>query len=280
MTYLENRMKEIRRTGEGILSLSLAPSGVRDYSDLWYSTGYLKEAGMSQLLIISFVPDSMKLNGLALAEQRMVAEEMAKGSYRDMVFDSFAAVRGKFPDLPLIATPLLGDVLCYGMGRFIQKAKAAGVNGFDVATYQTIEDAAGYRARVEEAGLAFICALGANGLELDNPLHRKTMEGVVRVTSGELFFVPGAPGNNRPLSGAAVKNLVDFIRELQDKYHNRCPIISIGGVTTPGDAYEMVRIAGTDGVHFSSAYMKRRFNGQSREEIQAWIREVKKAMQS
>lgn len=280
MTYLEKKLQETIAKKEGVLSVSLAPNGIGDYKDLLDSVSYLTEAGLTQLMMLSYVPDAMKLSEIAPSERRLLLEGIQGGSYRDMFFDNAQAVKEKFSDLPLVATPMLGDVLCYGLKRYIKKAAQVGVNGIDSAHYQAVDDPIGYRKLVEEANMGFICAIGAGGLDLDNTDHCKMLDVIVKITSGELFFVPAQPGTSSSLKGAPIKKYVDFIRELQEKNNNHCPIISIGGISSAEDAYEVVQVAGTDGVHFSSAYMKRRFSGQSKKEIQTWLKEVKQAMKS
>ncbi|NMC64312.1 MAG: hypothetical protein GYA55_14200 [SAR324 cluster bacterium] len=279
-TFLEKKLKETIEKKEGILSISLAPNGIRDYEEVLNSVQYLTEAGMNQLLMLSYIPDAMKLAEIAPSERKLLLQGIEKGSYRELFFDNAMAVKKRFSDLPIVATPMLGDVLCYGLERFIKKAARVGVNGWDSAHYQAIADPVGYRKLVEKENIAFICAINAGGVDINNSDHRNTLEEIIRVTTGEVFFVPAIPGTSNVLKGQPVKSMVDFVHELQDKYNNHCPIISIGGINTPEDAYEVVRVAGTDGVHFSSAYMKRRFRGQSKEEIQAWLKEVKQAMKS
>ncbi len=280
MIYLEKKLKETIAQKEGILSVSLAPNGSRDYKDLLDSVSYLIEAGLTQLMMLSYVPDAMKLSEIAPFERRLLLKGIQYGSYRDMFFDNAKAVKEKFSDLPLIATPMLGDVLCYGLKRYITKAAQVGVNGWDSAFYQAVDDPTGYRKLVEEANMGFICAIGSGGLDLDNTDHCKILDAIVKVTSGELFFVPAQPGTANSLKGAPIKKYVDYIHDLQEKNNNHCPIISIGGISSAEDAYEVVKVAGTDGVHFSSAYIKRRFSGQSKKEIQTWLKEVKQAMKS
>ncbi len=279
-TFLEKKHKETIAKKEGILSISLAPNGARDYEDVLNSVQYLTEAGMNQLLMLSYLPDAMKLAEIAPAERKLLLQGIQNGSYREMFFDNAKAVKNRYSDLPLVATPMLGDVLCYGLERYIKKAAQVGVNGWDSAHYQAITDPVGYRKLVEKENMAFICAINAGAININDSTQRKVLEDIIRVTTGEVFFVPAKPGTSNVLKGQPIKGMVDFIRELQDKFNNHCPIISIGGITTPEDAHEVVQVAGTDGVHFSSAYMKRRFSGQSKEEIQAWLKEVKQAMRS
>lgn len=278
MTYLETKLNEVRARGEGVLSISLAPNGVREFDRLLEPIDYLLGAGMNQLLIISYLPTVQKLCNLAPAEQRFVNRESAKGSYQDMVFDNLAAIHAKHPDLPLITTPMLGDMIAYGQRRYVERAIACGVVGWDTCNYTTIPDPTGIRRMVQEKGAGFLGAVWSNMIDINRPEDRKLIRDTVVCSSGELFVVPAVPGSSDGLDGRYVKPVVDYIREVQDELGHRYPLIGIGGIATAKDAYEMVKVAGVDGVHFSSGYMKRVIAGQSVEEITAFLRDVKDAM--
>ena len=105
------------------------------------------------------------------------------------------------------------------------------------------------------------------------------VDGLVRVTSGELFLVPAIPGSGDGIDGEKVRPYVRAIREMQVKNDNICPIIGIGGISTAEDARQLVHTAGVDGVHFSTAFMKRIFAGETYPYIRDWLKLVKTAMQ-
>ncbi len=280
MIFLEKKLTEVREQGEGILSISLAPNGVHDFDQLFGPIDYLLEAGMNQLLIISYLPDVMKLSSLAVAEQQFVLRGAAKGTYMDVAFDNLAAIHAKYPELPLVTTPMLGDMIAYGQQRYVNRAVESGVSGWDTANYLAIPDPTGIRRMVQEKGMGFIGAIWSNAIDINNPEHRKLIRETVRVASGELFVVPAKPGSSNGLDGNIVKPVVDLIREAQAEFNHNYPLIGIGGIATAADAYQLVQVAGIDGVHFSSGYMKRVFAGQSVEEIQGFLREVKAAMKA
>ncbi len=127
--------------------------------------------------------------------------------------------------------------------------------------------------------MGFICAVFSNMLDINDSEDRKTIRGLVEASSGELFVVPAVPGTADGLKGEYVKPVVEYIREVQDEIGHRIPLIGIGGIASAEDAYEMVRVAGMDGIHFSSAYMKRLQAGMPEEEVIEWLKVVKKAMQ-
>lgn len=275
------RMKKalsMRPEGEGILSLSLATFGLRGYSEFAERLDMMVESGMSQLLLISYNSDIFRLAEIAPAEQHMVNLGIAHGMYAEMFADNVAFARERYPELPIIVTPTIGDVLSFGMENFMRTCVKAGVDGMDTAQYPAIADPVGFRKSCEDAGIGFICAAAGGSIDLKNQQAVETMDRLTQVSSGEIFFVPSAPGTQRDLKGETFKPYIDRIHTVQEKSGKRCPVVCIGGISTAEQAHELVHIAGADGVHFSSAFMKRIFAGESLEKISAWLSKAKEAM--
>lgn len=278
---IENRINglaQISRTGEGILSLTQAPSGVHSYSELVEFVSFLVESGLNQLLMLCYEPHDMKVAEIAPSEIRLLKKGLAGGGYTEMFFDNARAVREKFPDLPLIATPMLGDVLCYGRRRFLESCQSVGVDGMDTAHYLAVDDPVGFRKEVMDAGIHFICAICPTALDLTREADRQLLEKYAEISEGEIFLVPSIPGHTTKLEGEPFIEMVQFIREMQKKHGVTGRIISIGGMNTPEDVYQMTHIAGTDGVHFSSAFIKKQLGGMPWESIGSWLKEIKDAM--
>jgi len=267
-----------RPKGEGILSLSLATFGIRGYGEFAERLDMMVESGINQLLLITYHAEVLRLAEIAPAEQHMVNLGLEHGRYAAMFEDNVSFVKERYPDLPVIVTPMIGDVISFGMPNFVRMCKRSGVDGMDTAQYPAIEDPVNFRRSLEKEGIAFICAVNGGSVRMEDETAVAVMDDLVRTTSGELFYVPGIPGTQSDIKGAAVKPYIDRIRAVQDGCGNRCPIISIGGISTAEQAYEMVNIAGTDGVHFSSAFMKRIFAGEPLEKIGQWLCQVKQAM--
>lgn len=275
------RMKKalnVREKGEGILSVSLATFGSRDYREFEERVDMLVEAGINQLLLITYNPEIFRIAEIAPAEQHMVNLGIAGGKYQEMFVDNVQFVRNTHPDLPVIVTPMIGDVISFGIPNFVRLCQKAGVDAMDTAQYPAIKDPVNFRRRLEEAGIGFICAVNGGAVKMDDPHTLSVMDELVRITSGELFYVPAIPGTQNELKGTLFRPYIDRIREVQNKSGNHCPIVSIGGINTAEQAYEQVHIAGVDGVHFSSAFMKRIFAEEPLEKIEIWLREVKEAM--
>lgn len=273
-----NELEKVTETGEGIISCSLAPYGNHNYTDLLHDVEFLKKCGLNQLLLLCYEPVLLKLAEIAPQEMKLLKRGKKDGAYEDMFFDNLKAIREKHPDLPVIATPMVGDVLCYGTDRFLKKCLEYGVDGLDVAHYFAIDDPIDYRRRAMEAGVHFIPAVDAIAMDINNSKHRELIEGLTKIAEdGELLFVGGIPGNADKLDGSYYTPYVDFIRSVQKENDLHARIIAIGGMNTVEDAYQMVQVAGCDGIHFSSAFMKRLLAGKY-DEIETWLKEVKQAI--
>ena len=233
---------------------------------------------MNQLLFITYNPNAGKLGELAPAERTFVKMGRAGGQYEDMFMDNVRAVREKYPDLPILVTPMIGDVLCFGQKRFVKKCVEVGVDGMDTAMYPAWDDPTHFRRDLEAVGINFVAAITGGAINMDDPTTVEAMDKMVRVSTGEIFFVPAVPGTKSELKGSKFAPAIKRVREVQDQYTGRYPIIAIGGMNTAEDAYEAVKVAGMDGIHFSSAWMKRLFANEPLEKIETWLKEVKAAI--
>ena len=278
---IKNRLNDLAKVterGEGIISCSLAPYGNHDYTELLHDVDFLKKCGLNQLLLLCYEPVLLKLAEIAPQEMYLLKRGKKEGAYENMFFDNLKAIREVHPDLPVIATPMVGDVLCYGTDRFFKMCLEYGVDGLDVAHYFAIDDPIDYRRRTMEAGIHFIPAIDAIAMDINNPKHLKLIEETTKIAEdGELLFVGGIPGNADKLDGNYYTPFIDFIRKVQKENNMHARIIAIGGMNTVEDAVQMVQVAGCDGIHFSSAFMKRLLAGKY-DEIKTWLGEIKEAI--
>lgn len=274
-----DKLKDVNARGEGILSCSLAPYGQHNFDKLLSDIQFLRECGLNQLLLLCYEPDVMKLAEIAPAEMKLLLRGIEKGSYNGLFFDNAKAVREKYPDLPLIATPMIGDTLRFGMGRFLNECKKVEIDGMDTAHYMSIEDPCSFRQRTIDSGIHFLCAVDAMGIDMNNPEHILRLDGITKISTGEILFVGGIPGEADKLDGKIYTPIINHIRQVQKENNIEARIIAIGGMNSPEDVYQMTKIAGCDGVHFSSAFIKRLLDGKY-EEIKKWLKECKKAMES
>lgn len=276
-----NRMDslhELRAGREGILSTSLAPVGDRNYSVFTERLDCLIRGGLSQLLEIVADPGVFTGTDIALAETQLVLDSTRRGSYREMFFDTAAVIRQRYPQLPLIASSGIMNVMSYGQKRFLRKCAQFGVDAVDFPRYLTIEDPIDFRRDVRDAGMYIICPIYLDRFDLRCERQMELLEQVTVISEGQLFLVPGASGSSSRFDGRKYRPLIETIRSFQDKHQIKATIICIGGITTPDNAYELVRVAGADGVHFSSACINRLLDGTPLEQVERWLLESKAAM--
>lgn len=272
-----NKLATVNEQGEGILSCSLAPYGDHNYEKLLYDIAFLRDCGLNQLLTLCYEPEIFKLAEIAPLELRMIKRANATGTYPFMYLDNIRAIRNAYPDLPIVCTPMLGELQYYGWGRFIEKLQELEVDAMDVPHYMAVSDPMQWRERLIEAGIHFLGAIDAIELDVDDPDHVEMLEKYVPYNEGEIFFVGGVPGTAGRIDGEYYKPKVDLIRSIIARNGMNTRIVAIGGMQTPEDCHEMVVKAGCDGVHFSSAFMKR-ILVDDYDDIRKWLGECKKAM--
>ena len=277
----ENRLKkltDVTARGEGIISASVACCSKKSYGRLLDDVGALLEGGLNQLLLIFYAPENMRVASIAPAEVAATRNSIAGGTYEEAFFDTAAAVRAAYPELPLIASGVVPDVVTYGIGRFLQRIWETGVDAIDTPNYKAVADPIGLAAQTLAAGGSYIPPITTSQLRLELPEHQAFLSETARIGREEIFFIPGVSGETKRITGAQFVSMVDCLREKQRQQGTNGVIISISGINTPEDAYQLTHVAGTDGVHFSSAYLNRVTAGTPANEIIAWLKEVKCAM--
>ncbi len=280
---MKNRMDKLahcKENGEGIISISLSCNGAREFDRNLELAEMLVKSGVNQLMLITYNTNAGFIGSLAPAERTFVKMGIEHGSYETMWEDNVRVLREKYPELPIIVTPMVGDIITFGQHTFLNKCVELGVDGLDTAQYRCVSDPTGLRKDCEERNLCFIPAINGGGLSVDKPETLKTMDEQASVAFKELFLVPAMPGSKNGINGEYWKPFVERIRRVQKEVNREYPIIGIGGITTAEDARQIVKISGVDGIHFSSAFMKRLFANQSLDEIGEWLKEVKKAISS
>ena len=277
MTRLRN-LQEVVDRGEGILSCSVAPNGAHDYKKLMEDVDLLVESGLNQLLMIFSQPATMRSASIAPAEVNAVKEGVKNGNYMDALFDSAKVVREKYPDLPIIISGIVPDVVSYGLGNFAKKMKETGIDAVDFPVYKAVEDPIGFRYRINEYGIDYITPL-MGAFDLNDEKIKETARKYVEIAGdGEVFLVPGMSGGKKGMDGNVFVKQIEFIKNTQKELKKDGVVVAIGGINTPEDAYQLVNVAKADGVHFSTAYLNRVANGEDKEEIRKWLLNVKKAM--
>ena len=268
----------LRSNGEGILSTSLAPSGDHDYTRFTERLDCLIKGGLNQLLELVADPNIFTGTDIALSETQLILEATQNGSYRDMLFDTTAVIRHHHPNLPLIASSGIMNMMSYGQKRFIRKCMEYGIDAVDFPRYLTIEDPIDFRLDVRNAGMYIICPVYLDRFDLHCQEQMNLLEQVTAISEGQLFVVPGASGSTNRFDGQKYRPLIELIRTFQQKHHIKATIICIGGITNPDNVYELVQVAGADGIHYSSACINRFLNGTPLEQIEHWLLESKAAM--
>lgn len=280
MNKIDN-LTAVRDNKEGILSLSLPITfGRWDESEFFEIMDMCVEAGLNQLLPIMYEPQAFKTAEIAPAEIIVSKDGYLRGNYMDMTFPpTLHKIHQRYPDLPFIASFGPSEIVTYGVGRFLEKCKEFNIDTIDLAIYPAADDPLGLYKAIREAGLNYCCPLHAFSIDMKNPEHLVTFDNLVRLSYGELFLVTAIPTTELGFVGENFIPYVERIREKQKEYQNEdCKILSIGGIISPEDAYQLVRVAKTDGVHFSSKFINRLLQKEPLEKIQTWLKQVKDAM--
>lgn len=277
MLGLEQKLKALRDRDEAILSFVICPAGNLNYDRVYDMADIVTEGGGNHVILLHGTADCVDPRGIVSAERRLFMESVQDGHYREYLFETAKVLHEKYPELVLIANSNIGDIVTYGTERFIKKCAEHDLLGFDIVGYPTIADPFGYNRMANENGIGWINCFMPDVIDLKDPMVRHGISNLIRTSRGEIFIVPGAPGITKNVKGENYRDVVNFIREEQAKYDIYAPIVAIGGMATAEHAYEMVKVAGADGIHYSTAFLKHYFS-ESHEEVVEWIKGIKKAL--
>lgn len=272
---LKNMRKE---TKEGILSVTLPPCDLWDLNKTDELVDMLLHAGVNQLLLLVSDADSSKMAEIAPVEVELLKRGFDSGYHTEMISKPMYHIRERYPDLPLITTAHVGEMAAYGIPRYIAKCKELEIDGLDCCAYQYVKDPLKLREQFEAEGIYHITAIFAKIIDSQDEEMIEIIQNMTDLSTGELYVVPGMLGHPDTLTGEEMKVYVDIIRQRQEKLGNYVPLIGIGGVRSPENAYEMVQVAGMDGVHTSTSFMQRLLANDPLEKIEAYLGTFKDAI--
>lgn len=272
-----DKLSEVRAKGEGIFSVTLTPNSLGTFEQADELVGALRKGGVNQLLMLNIEPNIYRCAGVSPTEIKLLNQGFGGDFYPELFPPILKHIREKNEDLAMLMTTNPGDIFAYGRDRFFNKCNEVGLDGLDV-TYVASEDPIGLLDDAYSHDLKFVCAMFPPSFSWDDPVAMGIVDKMVIASEGEIFMVPAWPGTQGNLDGKFFKPFVDHIKEVQEANGIKGHIISIGGITTPEDAYQMVHVAGTDGIHSSTAFMKKLLAKDSYEEISRWLGEFRDAM--
>ena len=166
--------------------------------------------------------------------------------------------RQRHPDMPLVLMGYYNPIYSHGVARFLDDAKAAGIDGLIVVDLPPEEDVE-LCIPAQEAGLNFI--------RLATPTtDDKRLPKVMTNTSGFVYYV-----SITGITGAANAVATDVGPEVaRIKAVSDLPVIVGFGIKTPEAAQQIASVA--DGAVVGSAIVERIANGDSPADVLAFVK--------
>jgi tryptophan synthase alpha chain len=186
---------------------------------------------------------------------------LSNGITLDKILSSVKTIR-KSSAIPLVLMGYLNPILAYGAEKFFKSAASSGVDGI-ILPELPFEESKTYQSIFNRTGLAHI--------QLVTPTTSPERIALIdHASSGFLYCVSstGVTGSRNTMSGTYLGSV---------KMHAKKNPVLVGfGIRTPMDARRIAAYA--DGVIIGSALIERIAEGTSREEVGAWIRQMKEAL--
>jgi tryptophan synthase alpha chain len=217
-------------------------------------------------------------------EQKADKAALEQGITAEMYFDCIKIIRGLYPQLPVVLVSFESDVFGYGLQKFVEQSRAAGVDGIDTPGYSMVRsrDVSGLGQRLADANIHLIHPISIE-LALSKPgsIENELLQGLIRVSGGFVFLMADSAGKGGGQSGFPKKGLTAAakrIKTYQHKIGKVCPLITVCGISSPDLAGAAYKDVGSDGVLVSSAIIRRLNAGESLETIKIFLQSLKNAM--
>lgn len=180
-------------------------------------------------------------------------------------------IRKRHPDLPMLAMTYSNILVHAGMGKFMDKAKAAGIDGF-ILPDMPVEEAGEYLKSARERGLATVFLASPNTSE-------QKLKDIVENSSGFMYLVSiyGITGARKNFE----EYTVEAIKRTKQAAGGRIPVGVGFGISKPEHARFMAG-AGADAIIVGSAIVDRMSGAKGRMplNLKSFAVSLKKALKS
>jgi tryptophan synthase alpha chain len=258
MNRLERRLSDVRKARDRALALFLTAGFPESDATVDLVLG-LEDAGAD--IVELGMPFSDPLaDGPVIQECSALA--LKNGTTLETIFGYVRAIR-KSSDIPLVLMGYVNPVLRFGVDRFFDRAREAGVDGV-IFPEIPVEEVSLFGPTIESHGLSNIMLVTPT----TSPDRITTID---QRSSGFLYCVSvtgvtGATKAPPPL---------DYIRTVR-RHATKNPVLVGFGISTPDDVHRLASEA--DGVIVGSALLKKLLAGIPRKELMEWVGKMTKAL--
>lgn len=258
MNRLERKLAELQQTHDRALALFLTAGFPDPEATVDLVLGF--EAEGADIVELGMPFSDPLADGPVI--QQCSAAALRNGVTLEKIFRYVATIR-KNSQIPLVLMGYVNPVLRFGVDRFFDHARDAGVDGV-IFPEIPVEEVALFGHAIESRELSNIMLVTPT-----SPHER--IAAIDRQSTGFLYCVSvtgvtGATKGPPPL---------EYLRSV--KLHAlKNPVLVGFGISTPEDVH---RVAGeSDGVIVGSALLKKLLDGVPRTELMGWVKEMKKAL--
>ena len=254
MTRIDSKFAELRQAGKKAF-VAYVMAGDPDYDTSLELVKGLPGAGVDIIeLGLPFTDPMADGPTIQLAGQRA----LAGGQTLQRTLDMVAAIREDDDTTPIVLMGYYNPIYSRGVERFLQDAKAAGIDGLIVVDLPPEEDDE-LCLPAQKAGLNFI--------RLATPTtDDKRLRTVLTNTSGFVYYV-----SITGITGAAAAQAADVGPEVaRIKAQTDLPVVVGFGIRTPETAREIAGVA--DGAVVGSAIVGRLADGETPAQVLDFVR--------
>lgn len=196
---------------------------------------------------------------------------LERGATPDKALAIAKSIRKKHPDLPLLVMTYANILVHAGVGKFMDKAKAAGIDGF-ILPDMPVEEAGEYIKSARKRNLATVFLASPNTSE-------RRLEEIAKNSSGFMYLVSvyGITGTRKHFEDYTV----EAVKRAKRAASGRIPVGVGFGISKPEHARFMAS-AGADAVIVGSAIVDRMSGakGMMTANLKSFASSLKRALRS
>jgi tryptophan synthase alpha chain len=275
MNRVDKMFSQLEARGEGALMCYLPQSGSNYRYSMEIIDAYV-EGGVDMIELC--IPGGAPwLDGAPM--QMHHKTDFETGVNTERAFELAALVRARYPDLPVLPMGYTSAVVHTGVDRFIELAKAADIDGFELPDYPAYKanDPLGFHRKMREKNMWNVNFIDGISLAPEGTPEYELLTSIVSDAKGFLFMTAtaGVTGGTGAIALEHLTKSVARIHEVQAKVNHPCPVLVGFGLTTPEHIDQVIHIVKADAVVVGSAVSRLINRHETPEVILQFIRALK-----
>jgi tryptophan synthase alpha chain len=275
MNRVDVMFSQLKAKNEGALMCYLPQSGSNFHYSMEIIDAFV-EGGVDMIELC--IPGGAPwLDGAPMQKHHLTDRE--NGINVERAFELASMVRARYPSFPVLPMGYVSAIVQTGVDRFVELAKAADIDGFELPDYPSYKaaDPLGFHRKMREKNMWNVNFIDGISLAPEGSPEYELLTSILADAKGFLFMTASA-GVTGGTGGIALEHLtksVSRIREVQAKIKYESPVLVGFGLTTAEHVSQVINIVKADAVVVGSAVSRLINRHEEPEVICQFVRSLK-----